>query len=107
MAGVLCPKIITETTNGMITSISYACFAEVLKLSSVGWHVTCRQCFEIKCLDTAPFAGRCIKGDNAVSVIVQITDICPECTADHLDIQALTYNKLSPMETGRINIQYR
>ena len=68
---------------------------------------SCRQCFEVKCLDTAPFAGRCITGANAVSVIVQITDICPECAADHLDIQALTYNKLSPMDTGRINIQYR
>ncbi len=42
-----------------------------------------------------------------MSVIVQITDICPECAADHLDIQALTYNKLSAMDTGRINIQYR
>ena len=40
-------------------------------------------------------------------MIVQITDICPECAADHLDIQALTYNKLSAMDTGRINIQYR
>ncbi|CAK0787061.1 hypothetical protein CVIRNUC_010277 [Coccomyxa viridis] len=67
----------------------------------------CGQCFEVKCLDTAPFAGRCITGANAVSVIVQITDICPECAADHLDIQALTYNKLSAMDTGRINIQYR
>jgi len=42
-----------------------------------------------------------------VSVIVQITDSCPECEPDHIDIQALTYNKLSPMSTGRISIQYR
>ena len=67
----------------------------------------CRECFEVKCLDTAPFAGRCITGGAAVSVIVQITDICPECAADHIDIQALTYNKLSPMNTGRINVMYR
>lgn len=40
-------------------------------------------------------------------MIVQITDICPECAADHVDIQALTYNKLSLMDTGRISIMYR
>ena len=40
-------------------------------------------------------------------MIVQITDSCPECEPDHIDIQALTYNKLSPMSTGRISIQYR
>ncbi|CAL5229279.1 g12572 [Coccomyxa viridis] len=67
----------------------------------------CGECFEIKCMDTAPFTGRCITGDSAVSVIVQITDACPECAADHIDIQALTFNKLAPMNTGRINIQYR
>ena len=66
-----------------------------------------RECFEIKCMDTAPFTGRCITGDSAVSVIVQITDACPECAADHIDIQALTFNKLAPMNTGRINIMYR
>lgn len=66
-----------------------------------------RQCFEIKCVDTAPFAGRCISGKDQVSVIVQITDACPECSTDQIDIQALTYNKLSPMDTGRISIMYR
>lgn len=48
--------------------------------------IVCRMCFEVKCVDVAPFAGRCAKG-NQVSTIVQITDICPECGADHLDIQ--------------------
>ncbi|KAK9835375.1 hypothetical protein WJX81_005549 [Elliptochloris bilobata] len=65
----------------------------------------CGQCFQIKCVDRAPFQGRC-NGDQ-VSVIVQITDACPECEADHIDIQALTYNKISPMASGRISIQYR
>ena len=58
-------------------------------------------------MDTAPFQGRCITGANQVSVIVQITDTCPECEANQMDIQALTYNKLSPMETGRISMMYR
>lgn len=42
-----------------------------------------------------------------MSVIVQITDSCPECGADHLDMQALTFHKLAPMEVGRVNIEYR
>ena len=24
-----------------------------------------------------------------------ISDVCPECEADHIDIQALTYNKVN------------
>jgi hypothetical protein len=36
-----------------------------------------RMCFEVKCVDVAPFAGRCITGPNQVSIIVQITDTCP------------------------------
>ena len=44
-------------------------------------------CFEVKCADVAPFAGRCITGPNQVSVIVQITDACPECESNQMDIQ--------------------
>ena len=38
-------------------------------------------------MDVAPFAGRCITGPNQVSVIVQITDACPECASNQMDIQ--------------------
>lgn len=62
----------------------------------------CRQCFEIKCVDIpgqsdffeGPWSGRCRTGDDRVSVIVQITDSCPECKADHIDIQAATFDKV-------------
>ena len=68
----------------------------------------CGQCFEVRCVDLdGPWKGRCITGPNQVSVIVQITDSCPECGADHLDMQALTFHKLAPMEVGRVNIEYR
>lgn len=40
--------------------------------------------------------GRCNADPQQRSVTVMITDSCPECEADHLDIQALTYNKVSP-----------
>ena len=68
----------------------------------------CGQCFEVRCVDLdGPWKGRCITGPNQVSVIVQITDSCPECGADHIDMQALTFHKLAPMEVGRVNIEYR
>lgn len=37
--------------------------------------------------------GRCNSDHNARSVTIMITDACPGCEADHLDIQALTFNK--------------
>lgn len=68
----------------------------------------CGQCFGVRCVDLdGPWKGRCITGPNQVSVIVQITDSCPECGADHIDMQALTFHKLAPMEVGRVNIEYR
>ena len=97
-----------------ISSFCHVCYTcqnaencQEAAVSDMAASVLYRECFEIKCMDTAPFTGRCITGDSAVSVIVQITDACPECAADHIDIQALTFNKLAPMNTGRINIQYR
>ena len=43
--------------------------------------------------------GRCNSNPNAQTVTVQITDSCPECEPDHIDIQALTFNKvgISPL----------
>ena len=38
--------------------------------------------------------GRCSKDPNQRSVTVTITDVCPECETDHIDIQALTFNKV-------------
>lgn len=38
--------------------------------------------------------GRCSLDKNQRSVTVTITDSCPECAADHIDMQALTFNKV-------------
>ena len=35
--------------------------------------------------------GRCNQDPNARSVTIMITDSCPECEADHLDIQVLSF----------------
>lgn len=51
--------------------------------------------------------GRCNADPNSRSVTIMITDCCPECEADHLDIQALTFNKFAPMALGRVDIKYR
>ena len=82
----------------------------------------CRECFEIQCIQDgyefqvrcSPHAlpnaceglhedaiivklvlqGRCNSDPNARSVTVMITDNCPQCEPDHIDVQALTYNKV-------------
>ena len=38
--------------------------------------------------------GRCNSDPSQRSVTVMISDVCPECEANHMDIQALTYNKV-------------
>lgn len=38
--------------------------------------------------------GRCNADPNQDTVTVQISDSCPECEADHIDMQALTFNKV-------------
>ncbi|CAL8464429.1 g3964 [Coccomyxa elongata] len=87
---------------------SVAAFSLSNSFSMAGPAKACGQCYEIKCVDIGgPFAGRCSKDSNQRSVVVTITDVCPECETDHIDMQALTFNKIAPMEVGRINIQYR
>ena len=55
--------------------------------------------------------GRC--GAAGASVIVTVTDLCPECAAttegegDHFDLNALSFNQLAPMLNGRIDVNYR
>ena len=44
---------------------------------------------------------------------VTVTDVCPECSdaeageGDHFDMNALAYNQISPMTSGRIDVNYR
>lgn len=65
----------------------------------------CGACFQVQC-----DAGSKCKKDasgNPASVIVTITDKCPECSADHLDLQATAWAKLSDPSYGNIPIKYR
>ncbi|KAK9906413.1 hypothetical protein WJX75_001467 [Coccomyxa subellipsoidea] len=68
----------------------------------------CGQCFEIECLQNAgQFTGRCNQDPNARTITLMITDCCPECEPDHIDIQALTFTKMAPMAGGRVDMRYR
>lgn len=55
---------------------------------NVSWR---RPCPQMVCPGSQ---GRCSKDKNQRSVTVTITDSCPECEADHIDMQALTFNKV-------------
>ncbi|KAK9838025.1 hypothetical protein WJX74_009954 [Apatococcus lobatus] len=67
----------------------------------------CGQCFEVQCVNSGgQFAGRC-NGNGGESVTIMVSDFCPECESDHVDLQALTYNQLGPMALGRMDIKYR
>jgi hypothetical protein len=65
----------------------------------------CGTCWEIECVEGKQFAGRCRPGAGPVTVT--ITDSCPECGADHIDMQALVFDKIAPAAGGRIDIRYR
>ena len=65
----------------------------------------CGTCWEIQCVEGKQFAGRCRPG--AGSAYITITDSCPECGADHIDLQALVFDRIAPAAGGRIDIRYR
>ncbi|PRW45398.1 barwin-like endoglucanase [Chlorella sorokiniana] len=75
----------------------------------------CGQCFQIQCADDrsgvckTDSAGVC-KTDSAgkpLSIAVMISDKCPECEADHIDVQSLAFAKMADPGIGRIKVQYR
>ncbi len=56
-----------------------------------------------------PKPGSCQQDPNKRSIVIQITDSCPECAANQLDLQALTWAQIANPSPagGRVNIQYR
>ena len=67
----------------------------------------CGACFQIECTDER--SGVCKKDSsgNSLSIIAMVSDFCPECGSDALDVQALAFEKISPPDFGRIKIRYR
>jgi Lytic transglycolase len=61
----------------------------------------CGMCFRIKCLkddwtnqNRAREAGLPSACVGSGEIVMQVTDSCPQCEANHWDIQALAYQKV-------------
>lgn len=59
----------------------------------------CGSCLELECDD-----DRCFPGSR---VQVVVTDKCPECRNDHVDLQALTFEEMAPASVGNFYMRYR
>lgn len=60
------------------------------------------------CMQLGSKPGSCQANPADRSIVVQITDQCPECGADHMDLQALTWARVSnilmtPFNVYRVN----
>ena len=52
-------------------------------------------CFQIQCInDGSAYQGKCNPDWATNSVTIMITDQCPECKPDQIDLQALTFGKV-------------
>eukprot|EP00963_Diacronema_lutheri_P010627 scaffold1132_cov347-Pavlova_lutheri.AAC.3 len=59
----------------------------------------CGSCYEVMCDD-----DRCYSGE---SVMVVVTDKCPECREGHFDLQALIFEEIGPESAGNFYMKYR
>ena len=60
--------------------------------------IVLRSCTATFPLHVVSVQGRCSKDKNQRSVTVTVTDTCPECGTDHIDMQALTFNKVQALQ---------
>ncbi|GAB4819908.1 hypothetical protein N2152v2_006954 [Parachlorella kessleri] len=71
----------------------------------------CGMCFQIQCVTGMDDYHKdvCLTDTKGVrkSILVMITDKCPQCDTDHIDVQALTFAKMTNPDLGRIKINYR
>jgi expansin (peptidoglycan-binding protein) len=68
---------------------------------------------DVAAMDMPEFAnsamcGACAEVDGPQGTVrVRIVDICPECPAGHLDLSKQAFAKISPVDTGRVQTQWR
>ncbi|KAK9824717.1 hypothetical protein WJX74_000925 [Apatococcus lobatus] len=87
---------------------SVAALATSNSFHLAGPDLGCGQCFQIQCINNGPtFVGKCHDNWENNSITVMITDECPECAPDQIDVQALSFDKIAPLINGRIQTQYR
>jgi len=68
----------------------------------------CGACFEVECVDRHPMEGRCNGDPSARSTQIVVTDKCPECAPDHIDLQARVFERIARSPSvGRVAIRFR
>lgn len=71
----------------------------------------CGMCFQVQCINDGSngegFVGKCNPNWQTNSITFMVTDQCPECQPDQLDLNAAAFQKLAPLVNGRIALQYR
>ncbi|KAL6779378.1 hypothetical protein ACKKBG_A12095 [Auxenochlorella protothecoides x Auxenochlorella symbiontica] len=70
----------------------------------------CGQCFQIQCEEGRNGKTGVCKTDaqgEPLSILVMISDVCPECEANHIDVQSLAFGKLADQGLGNIDVRYR
>jgi hypothetical protein len=65
----------------------------------------CGSCWQIECADSS--ACKTDSSGKPLSVAAMVTDKCPECASNQIDIQALAFAKIANPSAGRIKINYR
>ncbi|EFJ46592.1 hypothetical protein VOLCADRAFT_105499 [Volvox carteri f. nagariensis] len=63
---------------------------------------SCGTCLEVKCASPDPQVCT-----STASVTVVITDVCPDCAANELNLHALAFQQIARLEYGSAAIQYR
>ncbi|GAB4819912.1 hypothetical protein N2152v2_006958 [Parachlorella kessleri] len=88
---------------------SVAALSPSNKFAKAGPLMGCGQCFQIQCQTDMDGKDVCIKDSQGKpkSVLVMISDTCPECEAEHIDVQSLSFAKLANPDIGRIKVTYR
>ncbi|GAB4819911.1 hypothetical protein N2152v2_006957 [Parachlorella kessleri] len=88
---------------------SVAALSPSNKFAKAGPLMGCGQCFQIQCQTDMSGKDVCIQDSQGKpkSVLVMISDTCPECEAEHIDVQSLAFAKLANPDIGRIKVTYR
>lgn len=66
----------------------------------------CGQCFQIQCEEGRNGKTGVCKTDaqgEPLSILVMISDVCPECEANHIDVQSLAFGKVCALCLGVVN----
>ncbi|EJK53735.1 hypothetical protein THAOC_26761, partial [Thalassiosira oceanica] len=68
----------------------------------------CGACFEVTCQGSNESPGSICSCDSSKKVVVQVKDSCPECVANHFDMNIASFNEITSTDLcGVIKTTYR